>query len=422
MRRIRIRHGRDLVLGDPPDPTIDVGRDIRSVALLGRDHIGFRPLPALAVGTQVALGQPLMEHRRHEGVVATSPGSGVVTRIERGARRALQAVVVELEGEARVQFPAPARSGPESLPRDEVIALLLRSGLWTALRERPFDRVPAPRTTPRALFVTAIDTRPLAPAVDPIVGARLEDFRAGLAVLRRLTTGAVYLCRAPGSDVDAGEVEGIEVAEFAGPHPAGLVGTHIHQLAPASRRRPAWYIGHQDVLAIGRLFTSGHLDVERVVALGGPCVRRPRLVCTRVGASLLDLLVGELREGPARIVSGCALHGHEGAGVQAFLGRYDDQVTVLPEDPRGLSRVSTAQHGRRTTWVPVEAFERVLPFDTLPGPLLRALIVGDAERARDLGCLELAEEDLSLASHVCPAKQDYGALLRAVLDRIEREG
>jgi Na+-transporting NADH:ubiquinone oxidoreductase subunit A len=238
-----------------------------------------------------------------------------------------------------------------------------------------------------------------------------------------LTDGAVFVCQSPGPAL-ADESKGrIRCVRFDGTHPAaGLPGTHIHRLAPVGGGRVVWHIGYQDVIAIGRLLATGRLWTERVVAIAGPGVRDPRLVRTRLGASLDDLMEGELGDGDFRIVSGSVLSGRE-AG---FIGRYHTQVSVLPavgETARLpiLSRLLSKCCDVPPPLIPLAAFERALALDILPVPLLRALSVGDAETAERLGCLQLIEEDVALLSYVCASKADYGALLRAVLNDLEED-
>jgi Na+-transporting NADH:ubiquinone oxidoreductase subunit A len=241
----------------------------------------------------------------------------------------------------------------------------------------------------------------------------------------------------------------VVVAEFGGPHPAGLPGTHIHAIAPVSARRTAWYVGYQDVIAVGRLFTSGHISTERVVSLAGPAVREPRLIRTRLGASIDDLTRGEIEPGECRVLSGSVLAGRATSDWANYLGRYHQQVTVLREGrereflgwtapgankfsltrtflsgflPARRFPLTTSQQGRPRAMVPIGGFERVMPLDLLPTQLLRAIAVGDTDAAQLLGCLELEEEDLALCSFVCPSKYDYGPLLRQALVRIEKEG
>jgi Na+-transporting NADH:ubiquinone oxidoreductase subunit A len=317
------------------------------------------------------------------------------------------------------------------------------------LRTRPFGNVPDPETSPRSIFVTAIDTNPLAADPVMVITEHAGDFQTGLTVISRLTDVPIFLCRKEGAAIPSGDPERITVAEFEGPHPAGLPGTHIHLLDPAGSGRTAWHLGYQDVIAIGKLFTTGRLWVERIVSIAGPGVMRPRLIRTRLGASAGALAAGEIDGVERRIVSGPVLSGRRAVGASAFLGRYHTQVSVLGESAAPaagslLNRVrawissgsifgawvigdsprefTTALNGQPTALVPIDGFERVMPLDILPVPLFRALLVRDADMANALGCLELDEEDLALATFLCPGKQDYGAHLRSTLDLIEREG
>jgi Na+-transporting NADH:ubiquinone oxidoreductase subunit A len=411
MIRHRIRRGLDVPVPGAPVQTVTDGRPVASVAVRGRDLRGLHPRVRVEPGQAVRLGDVLLEDRDHAGLVVTSPGAGVVRAVHRGERRALDAVVVGLSGDGEVAFDASPRAALGTLPREEVVRRLLASGLFVALRTRPFDRVPDPASVPRAVFVTATATDPLCARPDVVVAEDPQAFADGLAVVARLTSGPVYLCRAPDASLPEGDPSRVTVATFEGPHPAGLVGTHVHCLAPARVDAVVWHVGAQDVAAIGALFTTGRLRTARVVALGGPRVRSPRLVRTRLGASLDELLRDERHDGPHRTVSGSVLSGDEVAGPTAYLGRYHTQVAVLAPAPR-------PSRDRPVMW-PLPVYARVVPLDLPVLPLLRALLVGDVERAEALGALELTEEDLALCGYVCPARIAYGPALRAVLDASE---
>lgn len=440
--RFRIRRGLDLPLGGKPEQRIDDGGTVASVAVVAEDHPELGPSVAVREGDRVRAGDVLFRDRRAPEIVFTSPGAGVVEAIHRGLRRALRSVVIRLEGSDEVRWEPIERSRLAELDPAAARDALLRTGLWTSLRTRPFGRIPRPDARPAALFVTAIDTNPLAPDPAVVIGARRDAFLDGLTVLGRLVDAPIFLSRAPGADVPAGDPGRVAVAEFAGPHPAGLVGTHVHLLAPAGRRRTVWHVGHQDVIAIGATFATGRPALERVVALAGPMVRRPRLVRTRHGASIEDLTRGELLEGPCRLVSGSVLSGRLAARPVHHLGPYHVQISVLPDErpaelvtalsprrawsihrplwPSRRRAFTTSLHGRPQPMIPVDTFERVMPLDVLPAPLFRALLAGDLETAEALGCLELEEEDLALATLVCPAKIDYGRLLRAALGELAK--
>jgi len=446
--KFQFRRGLDIPLSGPPRADVHA-KDVGSVALLPVDYPGLKPVLRVAEGQRVALGEPLFEDRADPQVRFTSPGAGTVTAIHRGAKRVLHGVVVTLDGAAEREFEPVPRERISGLTREHVRQRLLDAGLWPALRTRPYGRVPSPAAEPHALFVTAMDTNPLAPDPRIMIGEYGADFADGVLALAALLDGSVYVCCGPGAEPRLPDHPRVVLAEFAGPHPAGLPGTHIHALAPVSAQRSAWYIGYQDVIAAGRLFTTGRIATERVVALAGPAVQQPRLLRTRLGASIEDLTRGEIEPGECRVLSGSVLAGRATSDWADYLGRYHQQVTVLREGrdreflgwtapgankfsltrtflsgflPARLFPLTTNQQGRPRAMVPIGGFERVVPLDLLPTQLLRAIAVGDTDMAQALGCLELEEEDLALCSFVCPSKYDYGPLLRQALTRIEKEG
>ena len=442
---ITITKGLDLPITGSPQQRIVAGPAIRQVAVVGPDYAGMKPTMSVTVGDRVRLGDLLFTDRNNATVRYTAPACGVVSAIHRGGRRVLQSVVIDVEGDEAVDFGACAPDRLAALDRQAVIDTLLQSGQWTALRTRPFSSVPKPDTRPRSLFVTAIDTHPLAANPEIIIASEREAFAQGLVLLGKLTEGPVYLCKAAGAQIPAGSAT---VQQFSGPHPAGLAGTHIHRLDPVSSDRTVWTIGYQDVIAIGKLFTSGQLSVERVISVAGPQVNEPVLVRTRLGASTDELTVGRLAAGENRIISGSVLGGRTANGALAFLGRYHNQISVLREGrersclhylaagsnrfsvlPAYLGSVTkkmfpltTSCHGSTRAMVPVGSYEKVMPLDILPTQLLRSLIVGDLATAQQLGALELDEEDLALCTFVCPAKYEYGPLLRDSLSIMQKEG
>jgi Na+-transporting NADH:ubiquinone oxidoreductase subunit A len=446
---IKIKKGLDLPIAGLPEQQIHDGPAIPLVALLGEEYVGMRPSMLVQEGDKVLKGQPLFEDKKNPGVFFTAPASGTVAAINRGERRVLQSLVIEVQGEEQVVFERFAVESLAKLARETVQAQLLASGLWTAFRTRPFSKTPQPASVPAAIFVTAMDTNPLAADPQPIIRAHREMFDAGLMLLSRLTDGKVHVCQAGGGKLGGHPAGQVTFNEFAGPHPAGLVGTHIHFLEPVSLQKTVWHLNYQDVIAIGKLFVEGELWTERVIALAGPQVKKPRLIRTRLGASLETLTAGELAEGENRIISGSVLSGTIAAGPRAWLGRFHLQVTVLKEgrekelfgwvmpgaDKYSITRTtighflkhklfnfSTDTNGGERSMVPIGNYERVMPLDILPTMLLRDLLAGDTDSAQALGCLELDEEDLALCTYVCPGKYEYGPVLREVLTRIEQEG
>lgn len=450
----RISKGLDLPLAGAPRQSIEPGPAITRVALLGADTVGLRPALAVQPGDVVLRGQLLYEDRKNPGVRFTAPAAGTVIAVHRGERRAFLSLEIEVaadDGPARQVSFAHQPRDPRNADGAALRAWLLESGLWTAFRARPFGRVPAADARPAAIFVTALDTAPHAPDPQVALAGREDDFQLGLAVLVRLTPAPVLLCVAPGSRLADGAPARVQVHEFAGPHPAGTPGLHIHLLHPVGVAASVWHLGAQDVAAIGRLAGDGPLDVERVVSLAGPAVRQPRLLRTRLGASIAELTRGELAPGELRVISGSVLDGRAiGDPATAFLGRYHRQVAALAEGreremfgwitpqagkysiwnvvagrfarPAGGLALTTSTNGGDRAMVPIGSYERVMPMDIMATHLLRALAVGDVEQAVALGALELDEEDLALATFVCPGKTEWGPLLRRVLERVEKEG
>ncbi|MEI7993726.1 MAG: Na(+)-translocating NADH-quinone reductase subunit A [Methylococcaceae bacterium] len=448
--RFTIKNGLDLPITGGPKQIIEDGNKVKSVAILGMDYVGMKPTMMVSEGDTVKLGQVLFTDKKNPGCVFTSPGAGVVKAINRGAKRALQSVVIELKGSAQVSFNKYSESELSNLTAEQVKENLLSSGLWTTIRTRPYGKTPVIDSKPSSIFVTAIDTRPLAGDPAVIIKARAEDFANGLAVIAKLSEGKTYVCKAAGADIATGSA--VALAEFSGPHPAGLVSTHIHFIDPVNINKCAWYLDYQAVMAIGALFTSGKLNVERVISLAGPTVKNPRLIRTRVGANTDDLVAGELLDDvESRVISGSVLYGHTAADWSAYLGCYSNQISVLQEGRarelfgwivagkdkysalnvytssverknNRLFPLTTDKNGSNRAIVPVGVYETVMPMDILSTPLLKALVVGDSDQAQLLGCLELDEEDVSLFTFVDPGKHDFGPVLRANLTKIEKEG
>jgi Na+-transporting NADH:ubiquinone oxidoreductase subunit A len=451
--RVTIKKGLDLPIGGAPNQVIHDAPPVSRVAVVGTDYHGMKPTMQVAEGDQVKLGQPLFEDKKTPGVFYTAPGAGEVVAINRGAKRALQSVVIRLKPDAgeddEITFDTRAPEKLGDLDAARVESTLIASGMWTALRTRPFSKVPAPASRPRSIFVTAIDTNPLAADPAVIINRRRSDFVNGLRVLAHLTEGAVFICKAPGADVPQPGGSQFVTAEFEGKHPAGLVGTHVHFLDPVSTANRVWHIGYQDVMAVGALFTTGRINAERVVALCGPAASNPRLLRTRMGASTDELLDGEVAGDAVRAISGSVLSGRRASEWGSYLSRYDSQLTLLPESRErpfmgwlmpGRDRFSkinvflssllkpasykfnTSQNGSPRAMVPIGNYEEVMPLDILPTQLLRALLVRDTDSAQALGAAELDEEDVALLSFVDVGKYDFGPHLRANLDIIEREG
>lgn len=453
MEQFVLKKGLDLPISGPPRQKIEPGNAVRHLALVGDDYVGLRPSMAVKEGERVAAGQLLFTDKKNPGVKFTAPLAGEVVAINRGERRRFESLVIMVEGDEQISFPALSQGWDPGLPAETVRSVLLDSGLWPALRTRPFGRVAAVDRRPSSLFVTAMDTRPLAADPAVVIAQAAADFRIGLQVLHTVVP-KIFLCAAAGIDLPGDELTGITPVRFAGPHPAGLASTHIHFLDPVAPGKQVWQIGYQDLIAIGHLFRTGRLLTTKVVALAGPGIKNPRLLKVPPGASLTELCANELTDSRAlRLLSGSVLDGRRAVGNAAYLGRYHDQVSALIEsagsspfnwlglggdrfsltpafisaltrfkNSGGRLPMNTALWGGRRAIFPLGGYERVMPLDIIATALLKSVATGNVEKAMELGCLELIEEDLALCGFVCPGKNDFGPMLRAVLTAIEAEG
>ena len=423
-----IKKGLDVPIAGPPVQSISAGNAITQVALVGDDYIGMRPRMLVKEGDKVKAGQPVFEDKKTEGVIFTSPASGTVAAINRGAKRKFESLVINVEGDDSESFTA--YQSLDDVTSEQARDLLVKSGEWTALRSRPYSRTPLPTSSCRSIFVTAMDTNPLAAEAELIISQHKDAFIHGLKVVRLINDGNAYVCTKTESRVPGKEIPGLRFESFAGPHPAGLVGTHIHTLDPVSANKNCWTIGYQDVIAWGYLFMNGKLFTERTVAIAGPVVNKPQLYTTLRGAHLGQLTNGMIDGKNVRTISGSVLCGRTSTDPVNFLGRFHLQVSAVEEgnfreflgwQKPGLNKFSITKtfvgswlkgkrfnmntniNGGHRTMVPIGTFERVMPLDILPTQLLRALITEDTEVAQQLGCLELDEEDLDFAHSFAPA-------------------
>jgi len=446
---IHIKKGLDLPITGKPAQKIENGPQVTKVGVTGFDFEGMKPSMDVKVGDSVKIGQPLFTCKKIEGVKYTSPANGTILEINRGERRVFQSVVIEVTGTEQVELKNYNGKDVKDLERDEVVALLNEAGLWNSLRTRPFSKAPALDSAPKSLFITAMDTNPLAPNPEVVINEDAEAFKYGAEVVSKLSDGATYICKEAGAKIDVPTTTKVEVKEFSGKHPAGNVGTHIHFVDPVHNQKTVWHIGYQDVIAIGKLFKTGKISTERVVSIGGPKSVNPTLVRTVVGAHLGEVTSGKVGSGEVRVVSGSLLNGRKMEGPFAYLGKFHNIISLLEEgrdreflgwhmpgfDKFSLKRTflhwlkpgqkfdfTTKLNGSKRAMVPIGSYEAVMPMDVLPTQLLRALACGDTDHAQELGCLEMDEEDLALCTFAAPGKVDFGPMLRRNLNTIEREG
>lgn len=447
MKQFALRRGLALPITGAPRQSIENTAQVQHFAVLGADYLDLKPSVLVAEGDAVGAGAPLFFNKTVPDAMVTSPVSGRIKAVNRGARRKL--VSIEIVADPDAAEPLDFSDVGDVTTRDGLVERVCQAGLWTAFRTRPYSKVPDPATTPKAIYVTAMDTEPLAADPALIISEEPDAFNAGLKAVAELSGGTTYLCQTSGSELPVTDVSGVERVGFSGPHPAGLAGTHMHFLEPPTAESFVWTISYADVLSIGRLLMTGRYDPSRVVALSGPQCKDPRLVRTLDGASLVELTQDDQpSDVTLRMISGSVLSGRAGEAETAYLGRYARQVTLIEEDrkqiPLGWVRpmvekyavqpvlgsalakrefpLTSNLNGGRRAMVPLGTFEQLMPQDFLPTQLLRSLLVMDTDQAQALGALELDEEDLGLCGFACPAKYEYGQALRDCLTKIEKEG
>jgi Na+-transporting NADH:ubiquinone oxidoreductase subunit A len=387
-------------------------RKVTRLAVLGSDYRGFNPEVLCQAGDEVCAGSAVMRDSKRPAIRVVAPRSGIVKKIERGARRKLVALYIDLDD----SVPANEVDRPVSAGKEAQREFMLQTGTWSCLRTRPFGNVPDPQAEPAALFITALDAEPSAPPPGPIIEAFGQEFSAAVNTLANISSAPLYLCHAPGHKPPCDESSGAISAQFDGSYSAGLPGVHIQALCPIGfAGGEVWHIGYQDVIALGHLLLHGKPWLHRIISLAGDAVANPRSLQVAAGASIDELLAGEVSDGPLRIQAGSAIYGRTLGPGEAYLRAGQRQLTVS----RQLAAEVPGQNLPIDALIPGDWLEALSPPGIYPIPLMRALQLGDAERARELGALELVEEDVAALSSACVSGSDYGLLLRRVLDQLE---
>jgi Na+-transporting NADH:ubiquinone oxidoreductase subunit A len=388
-------------------------KHVTRAALLGHDYRGVKFEMLCETGDQVKAGSAVMRDVRRPDIVFSAPVSGTIAAINRGKRRKLIALQIDVDDSQVLAALNP----PDGNDGAAIRKFMLESGSWSALRTRPFGNIPDPDGNPAAVFVTALDAEPLAPEPRAIIEIYRQEFDSAVKALANLSDAPLFVCHAPGHALGFEQSEKIRCVAFSGGFSAGLPGVHINALCPIGfGGGEVWHIGYQDVIALGHLLVRGEPWLQRVISLGGSAIRNPRSLAVYPGSKISELLNSETSDGPLRILAGSRIYGREPEAGAAFLGAGQRQITVI--DGVAAER-DGSKPSRRGAMIPSEALEKLILPGIYPVPLMRALQLGDAERARELGALELVEEDVTPLSHACVSNSDYAVLLRDVLDQLE---
>lgn len=449
MQEYKIKKGLDIPLAGAPTQKITDEKLCRMFGVVGDDFVGMKPTIIKKEGDSVKKGEPLFTAKKYPSVNFTSPVSGKVVSLNRGAKRKFLSMIIEQEGNEEIIFESFSAGQLDNLDKEKVKSQILSSGLWVAFKTRPYSKIADPETTPHSIFVNMMDTNPHAPSMSLVLEGKEENFNAGLKLIEKLTDGNINVVKSPKDKFQINESDKVKGYQFSGPHPAGLAGTHIHFIDPVGAHKTVWYIDAEDVAAIGALFLTGKLDTTRVISIAGPMAKNPRLVKTHLGACVSELAKDEFSGDDVKVISGSVLNGRIAENEVDFLGRFHRQISLLKEErekhflgwaiptpkqfsvknimlsaltPKKKFNLTMALNGGRRAIVPIGSYESVMPLDILPTFLLRMLAVGDIEEAEKLGALELDEEDLALCTFVCQSKIEHGVNLRNLLTNIEKEG
>jgi Na+-transporting NADH:ubiquinone oxidoreductase subunit A len=444
---ITIKKGLDInLLGEAEKAIHSV--DAALYAIKPVDFIGVFPKVLVQEGDRVKAGTQLFFDKYRDNIRFSSPVSGAVKEIRRGAKRVLLEIIIEADEQQ--QYEDFGKADPNSLSREKIIKVLLQSGVWPVIRQRPYKVIANPDDKPKAIFISAFDTSPLAPDYNFIVEGQNESFQAGLDALKKLTTGIIHLnLRSYGNQSEVfTNAKNVQINYFNGPHPAGNVGTQINKLDPINKGEVIWHLRPQEVLTIGRLFTEGRFNHERIIALTGSEVLKPAYFKAKTGVNISILLENNLKEGKLRFISGNPLTGKK-IDKNGFVSFYDDQVTVLPEgdyyemfgwllpgfgkfsnsrtffswlhSKTKKYRLDTNYHGGPRAFVMTGEMEKVFPFDIYPLQLIKAIMVEDIDAMENLGIYEVDEEDFALVEFIDTSKTEIQSIVRKGLDLMRKE-
>ena len=446
---IKLRKGLDIKLQGKPQPVLAEVKAAQVYALTPADFEGVTPKMLVKEGDKVKAGSPLFFNKYDERVIFTSPVSGTVQAVNRGEKRRILTVTVAAD--ATQEYEQIAVPDLASAGREDIVSVLLKSGLWPMIIQRPYGIIANPDDQPRDIFVSAFDTAPLAPDYEFVLQAETKNLQTGVDVLRKLTGGKVHMSVLAGREAVGSALKGVELHTFAGKHPAGNVGVQIHNIAPVNKGEKVWTVNIQDLAIIGRLFNEGRVDMTRIIAVAGSEVEKPAYCRVIAGAPVASILAGNVKpqaEGRSvRIISGNVLTGRKTASDQ-YLGYYANMVTVIPEGddyefmgwamprfkkfsvskayfswlfPRREYVLDTNLNGGERPFVVTGLYEKYLPMDIYPMYLLKACLAGDIDKMENLGIYEVVEEDFALCEFVDPSKIEMQQIIRDGINLMIKE-
>jgi Na+-transporting NADH:ubiquinone oxidoreductase subunit A len=444
---IKIKKGLNISMLGTAEKIIKKAEQAEYYAVKPTDFMGIRPKLVVKVGDKVKAGTPLFYDKFQPEVQFTAPVSGEVIEINRGERRVILEVVIKAD--ATIEYEEFKVSDPSELSKDEIVEVLQKSGLWPSIRQRPYSTIANPADTPKAIYISAFDSAPLAADMDYVVMDCSNCFQKGINVLSKLTNGTIHLninADYPASDTYT-KAKGVQVNKFTGPHPSGNVGIQINKIDPINKGDIIWYTYPQEIIAIGRLFEKGIYDATKIIALTGSEVKNPLYYKLISGASIKNIVTENVTEGEHRYIGGNVLTGSK-ISHDGYVGYYDNQVTVIPEGkyyeffgwalpgfkkhsasravfswllPNKKFKLDTNFHGGNRAYVMSGEYDKVFPMNIYPVQLIKSILIEDIDKMEQLGIYEVDEEDFALCEYVCTSKTEVQSIIRTGLDLMRKE-
>jgi Na+-transporting NADH:ubiquinone oxidoreductase subunit A len=443
---IRIKKGLDIKLVGVAEKTTTNSSQSSVYAVKPEDFHGIIPKLITKEGAEVKAGEALFHSKSDPRILFSSPVSGKVVAVERGARR--KVLAVKITADARQVYEDFGTKDASAMSAEEVKNHLFTSGCWPFIKQRPFDVVANPNQAPKAIFVSAHTSAPLAADLEYTLAGKEAELQAAITAVSKLTEGLVHVSVGANSNSPLAKLSGIELHKVSGPHPSGNVGTQIAKINPINKGEVVWIITPQDLVVIGELLLTGKLNLTRTVALTGSQFSKPQYVTAVSGASISDVTANNLNDDNTRIISGNVLSGKEVKAAE-FLGYYDNQITAIPEGddyeffgwnkpifnkistsraltfswltPKKKYDLNTNTNGEHRAFVVTGSYEEVFPLDIYPMQLLKAFMYKDLDEMEALGGYEIAPEDFALTEFVCVSKQPHQKIIREGLDLMREE-
>ncbi len=419
----------------------------KTYALKPLDFIGVVPKVILKEGAKLKAGQQVFYDKKRENIFFSSPVSGVLKEIKRGPKRVIEEVIIEAdEQQEYIDF---GKEALQDISKEEVIKKLLASGLWAFIRQRPYDVIANPEDAPKAIYIKAFDSAPLAADYDLMLKQEIPFLQKGIDVLKKLTETDIFfnLHKKINQQNMYSELKGVQTNSFDGKHPVSNVSVQMSRLDPLNKGEIVWHIDATDVVAIGRLFEEGHYNHAKMIAFCGSEVKNPRYYRTIHGASIEELIKDELKQDNVRVISGDILTGTK-INKNGFLSAYQNQLTIIPEGdhysflgwmlpgfkkfsvsrtyptwmfPKKKHKLHTNLNGGERPFVMTGIYEKVIPMDIMPMQLCKAVLAEDIELMENLGIYEVVPEDFALAEVICPSKTDMQHIIANGLEFLRKE-